>query len=82
MEQKERVKLSLSDAVKMLPEGDTIHTFRSGRAMLIGADWSRIQIITAMEKFGVELSGPSATFMNHGLVLKDETGHLFIETKR
>jgi hypothetical protein len=79
--QNNRHKLSLSEAEAMLPEGDDIHTFRGGGAMLIGADWRRKQILCAIEKHGAELSGPTATAMRHGLVLFDDRGALFIATR-
>ncbi len=72
--------VTLEDAEKILPPGDVVHTFRNNSFMLIGADWSKKDIITAIKKYGVERAGEQANRMNHGLVLKDERGHLFIET--
>ena len=80
--QGERVKLTFDDAVAMLPDGDNIHTFRSGPFMLIGADWGREPLTEAIRKYGAELSGQMATNMDHGLVLIDDRGPLFIETKK
>lgn len=77
-----RQKISLQEAEAMLPEGDDIHTFRNSSFMLIGADWRRKAILAAIKKHGVELSGPMATRMDHGLVLFDENGPLFIATKK
>lgn len=77
----ERVKIEFEVAKSMLPDGDTVHTFRNSSTMLIGAYWNKKDILTAIEKYGVELSGPQATRMKHGLILTDDRGHLFIETK-
>jgi hypothetical protein len=78
----ERVILRPAEALAMLPESDTIHTFRQGPGIIIGADWTRAQIDEVIQAVGViELSGPQATAMNHGLCLKDGHGWLFIETK-
>ena len=76
----ERKFLSYEEAVAMLPEGKKIHTFRNTTGILIGADWTRSQILKVLKKFKPELSGPEATNMNHGIVLFDEVGVLFIET--
>lgn len=77
----ERVVVPFEEAVAMLPDGDDIHTFRSSPMCLIGADWRREQIIEAIRDGGVELAGPTATSMGHGLVLcNDRT--LFIATKK
>lgn len=86
MEQKidKRVSLSYEDAIKMLPEGDTIHTFRNVPGVLIGADWNRESILSIMKEFEktIKLSGKAATATNHGIALIDEGGLLFIETKK
>ena len=41
-------------------------------------------IIDAMKKFSdtLQLSGKTATSMGHGLVIEDDHGYLFIETKQ
>lgn len=77
----DRKKLSLEEATVLLPDGDDIHTFRGGGGMLLGADWRRAKILEAIEKYGVELAGPTATAMKHGLVLFDDRGALFIATR-
>lgn len=77
----ERQPLTFDEAVAMLPEADRIHTFRGTGPILIGADWQRQKLLDAIKQFGAELSGPSATRMRHGMVLIDDKGMLFIETK-
>ena len=66
----------------MLPDGDSVHTFRNSiPGVMLGADWSREILLAKMEKSNLELSGPGATGMKHGIVLFDDRGPLFIETK-
>ena len=76
----ERVILTTDQALGYLPDGEFIHTFRSG-GFLIGADWNRKDIVCAIENNEVELSGSMATAMNHGMTLIDNHGPLFIATK-
>lgn len=78
----DRVMVSFNDAVAMLPEGDSVHTFRDSGRALIGADWSRQEIIDWLLTHQVELSGEQAVGMNHGLAGHDKYGWLFIETKK
>ena len=69
------------EAKKLLKEGETIHTFRNAGNMIIGEDWDRDDVFKAIDKFSVSESWGIAKSMCHGLVLEDETGYLFIETK-
>lgn len=79
---KERVELSAEDAIAMLPDGDYVHTFRSGSFMLVGADHSRTDLIETIKTASVrELAGEVATSMRHGLAVKDRTGWLFVATR-
>ena len=80
MSESERVFLSAAEAEAMLPEGETIHTFRQAGPALIGASLERSQIISALQTRRPELSGAQATAMKHGLVVFDDYGALFIET--
>ena len=78
----ERVFLSFDEAVKMLPDGEYIHTFRNPAVGLVfGSDHDRTELLEKMKKSVLELSGEAATAMKHGLCLIDETGPLFIATK-
>ena len=70
-------------AVALLKRGRRIHTFRQGGPMLIGADWTRGQILKALKKAKeIHVTGPAAQGMGHGLAIFDEGGPLFIETER
>jgi hypothetical protein len=83
MSDEERVVLTVEQAVAMLPDGDSIHTFLDGVA-LIGADWSREEILEGFNTAeSIELAGPTATSMGHGLVFLDNRGiWVFVETKK
>lgn len=69
-------------AVSMLPDKEEIHTFRqSAMGVLLGADWGRKDILELLSKHQVELAGETATGMNHGLVVRDGIGFVFVETR-
>lgn len=75
--------ISFEDAEKRLPDGPNIHTFRQSGPLLLGADMERDKLLKAMrEADEIEIAGPAATAMNHGLAIQNKTGLLFIETKR
>lgn len=58
----EREPVTYEQAVMMIGDSERIHTFRNPAAgMMLGADWDRDQILEAIKKHGVELSGPMAT---------------------
>lgn len=58
----DQVILSADEAIAMLPDSDTIHTFRQpAPGMLVGADWSRDEMIAHIGFHGTELAGPTAT---------------------
>lgn len=76
--------LTYDEAVSLLPYEDEIHTFINN-GILIGADWSREDILDKLRKSTIELSGPTATAMGHGIAAysvdgKSYKGLLFIET--
>lgn len=77
----ERHVLTKEEALKMLPDRDYIHTFRNSGITLIGADWSKEEMLKAIEKYEFELTGEQATNMEHGMAFKDELGWVFVETK-
>ena len=77
----DRTILTKEQAASLLPDKEEIHTFRQAGPALLGADLSRTDVLDKIENYDVELSGPAATKMRHGMVLKDEYGYLFIETE-
>ena len=75
--------ISFEDAEKLLPDGPQIHTFRQSGPLLLGADMERGELLKAMrEAEAIEIAGPTATAMHHGLAIQNKTGLLFIATKR
>jgi hypothetical protein len=78
-EREERLTVSYDEALLLLPEGDTIHTFRDGAGILIGADWGREKILDLLKQAKtIYVSGPMAMGMGYGLHT-DHNGRLFIE---
>lgn len=81
--QSDRVHLTPAQAEILLADGEMIHTFRNSHVgLLVGADWPRKAILEHIARHGCELSGEMATRMHHAMVLFDNLGPLFIETKR
>ena len=79
----ERVYLTADEAIRMLPDGDMIHTYRQGGGfVLIGADWERERLVEKIASGKPEFAGENATRSGHGLAIVDEHGPLYIETKR
>lgn len=81
MNEDDRTFLAFEQAVAMLPDTAKIHTFRSNPMTLIGCDWNLEDILKKLKTGKPELAGEQATAMNHGLVIFDEHGPLFIATK-
>jgi hypothetical protein len=83
----ERRYITPDEAISLLPDGDEIHTFIDS-GCLIGADWSREEIIDKISSSDVrEITGPAARGMGHGLVVynksaKYQSDLLFIETDK
>jgi hypothetical protein len=77
--------LTYDEAVALLPDGDSIHTFLDGGTALIGADWDRSAILTLLREAGheIEVTGPAAQSMGHGLAAYRADGTpVFIETRK
>ena len=74
--------ISYEDAIKLLPEGDDIHTFVTpGGNMLLGADHRRADILEKLEAAeNIIISGEQAQAMNHGLAIPHGEHYLFIQT--
>jgi len=78
----DRKFVSPAEALALLPEGEDIHTFRSGSFALIGVDWRRESVENVLQKFPdkIEVAGSTARRMGHGLCVEDDKGFLFIAT--
>lgn len=79
--------LNYDEAVSLLPDGDDIHTFKNAPFGLIGADWSREDILNKLKEadIAIELTGEQAKSMKHGMCAYNKNAKwqseiLFIET--
>ena len=78
--------ITTEQAISVLPDGDTVHTFYTPGFGLVGADWSKEDITDKLRRSDIiELTGPSARWMGYGICAysKDAKYHsdiLFIET--
>lgn len=81
-----KIYITKEQAASILPDGDTVHTFLNPGFGLVGADWSREDILDKLEKSDIlELAGDTARAMGHGLCAYDRPPKtqgdlLFIET--
>ena len=80
----EVVFLTIEEAKKMLPDRDMVSTFRKAGIGIYTYDWNKQDIIDTINKFigTVQLSGNTATSIGYGIVLLDDSGYLFIETRQ
>ena len=70
-------------AVALLPDGDDVHTFRSGAFSLVGADWKREKILALLKVADeIHVTGGMAQGMGHGMAVQDDYGWLFIATRK
>ena len=76
--------LTYDEAVALLPDGDTIHTYLDGGFALLGADWRRPDILTLLEMTSRrEVTGGAAQSMGHGLAaFRADGAPVFIETRK
>lgn len=78
--------LTKEQAMSVLPEGDAVHTFMNPGFGLVGADWSREDIIEKIQRSDVlALTSEMARSMGHGMCVynsdaKYQSDILFIET--
>lgn len=77
--------VTAEQAIAILPEGETVHTFFNSPLMLAGADWSRADVEDKIRNSDFrELTGPGAKSMHHGLCAYNkgatQADILFIET--
>lgn len=79
--------LTSEQAISLLPEGDYIHTFYGGFA-LIGADWERQEVIDKLKSVDkIEIAGDVARNIGHGLAVYNDDAQyysdiLFVETDK
>ena len=84
--EEERIFIAADEALKMLPDGDTIHVFMNPAVdVLLGADWSRSDVIELLRRSQrIEIAGEHARKMNHGLAVQmgdKDRDCCFVETR-
>lgn len=78
--------ITIEQAISVLPDGDTVHTFYNPGFGLVGADWSKEDITDKLRRSDIiELTGAAARGMGHGIGAYDKNAKyqsdiLFIET--
>lgn len=79
--------MTYDEAVSVLPNEENIHTFYNAPFGLVGADWSREDILNKLKEndIVIELTGEQARQIKHGICVysknaKYQSEILFIET--
>lgn len=81
-----KIYLTAEQAISILPDSDSVHTFYNPGFGLIGADWSKADITDKLQNSDIiELTGPGARGMGHGICAYNKTAKyqneiLFVET--
>ena len=81
-----KIHLTAEQAISILPDSDSVHTFHNPGFGLIGADWSKAEITDTLQNSDIiELTGPGARGMGHGICAYNKSAKyqdeiLFIET--
>lgn len=81
-----RICLTKEQAISVLPDGDSIHTFYNCCFGLLRADWDRQDLVDKITKSDIiELAGETARSMKHGITVYNKTATrqdevLFVET--
>lgn len=71
-------------AIRQDPHGEVVHTFVDGGIALLGADWTLAELRRQAKGHHMQMAGPGATAMHHGVVLvrrEVDGGSVFLETK-
>lgn len=81
-----KIYLTAEQAIFVLPDSDSVHTFVQSGLALVGADWSRPDIADKLKaSYVIELTGHRARGMGHGICAyskdaKYQSDVMFIET--
>lgn len=79
----EKIFLTVEQAIKLLPDCDEIHTLLHSGNCLIGSDHSREWIIEQLKKAPfIEVTGPAAQSIGHGIGIEKPLGWLFIKARQ
>lgn len=80
--------ISYEEAISLLPDGETVHTFINSSFGLMGADWNKEDILDKLKKSDIiEMTGKMARGTGHGICAYSKTAKyqneiLFIETDK
>ena len=80
--------ITADEAINLLPDKNEIHTFINTPRTLLGADWSREDVIERLHTADkIEIAGEQARSMGHGLAVYDDSAKyqsdiLFVETDK
>lgn len=83
-----RKTITADVAIELLPDSDNIHTFINMPLGLVGADWSKEEIIDKLKRSDtIEITGECARRMDHGLAVYNKDAEwqsdiLFVETDK
>ena len=78
--------ITVQEAISLLPASENVHTFYNEPLALIGADWTKDEIIDEIRRADIiELTGEESRKLNHGIAIykkgtKRQDEILFIET--
>lgn len=81
-----KTHITIDQSISVLPDGDSVHTFYDTGFGLIGADWSKADIMDKLRGSDIiELTGPGLRDVSHGICAynkdaKYQSDILFIET--
>ena len=81
-----KTHLTTEQAISVLPDGDTVHTFYNFGLSLMGADYSKDHIVKKLcDSDIIEFTGPVARGMGHGICAynkdaKYQRDILFVQT--
>lgn len=85
-----QIVLTLEEAVARLPKGNRIHTFLQAGPVLVGAHWTRAQVMALLKEAAaredphrqIQETGDEAQSVGHGIAAEDEVhGNVFIEAR-
>lgn len=77
----DKLILTKDEALSLLSDDESIHTFRNISNILIASDWDREELVDAINHCKCEIGGPMCRALDHGLVIWTGDDPLFVETK-
>lgn len=77
--------ITAEQAISVLPDGDSVHTFYNPSFGLVGGHWHKADITDKLYSSIIELTGKRARGMGHGICVHEKNARyqgdiLFIET--